>query len=62
VATGGGDNGGGGNVVALVATRADVGRRDESGRGMEEDAVATAAGMSLCRGGAVDDATRGGGG
>ena len=34
---------------------------DEIGRGMEEDAVTTAAGMSSCGGGAVDDATRGGG-
>ena len=34
---------------------------DESGRGMEEDAVTTAAGMSSCGGGAVDNATRGGG-
>ncbi len=34
-ATGGGDDGGGGNVVELAASRADVERRDESGRGRE---------------------------
>ncbi len=34
-ATGGGDDGRGGDVVELAATRADVGRRDESGRGRE---------------------------
>ncbi len=42
--------------------KADVGWHDESGRGMEEDAVTKAAGMSSCGGGGVDDATRGGGG
>jgi hypothetical protein len=56
---GGGDDGGGDDVVALAATRADVGRRDESGRGMEEDTVMMAVGMSSCGGGAVDDTTRG---
>jgi len=34
-ATGGGDDGGGYDVVELAATRADVGRRNESGRGRE---------------------------
>ncbi len=34
-ATGGGDNGWCGDVVELAATRADVGRRDESERGRE---------------------------
>ena len=47
---------GGGNDVALAATRAGVGRRDESRRGVEEGAM-TAAGMSL-RGGGADNAKR----
>ena len=34
-ATGGGEDGGGGDVVELAATRADVGRHNESGRGRE---------------------------
>ena len=34
-ATGGSDDGGGGIVVELAATRADVGRHDESGRERE---------------------------
>ena len=53
---------GGGDDVALAATRAGVGWRDESGHGVEENAVMTAVGMSLRRVGAVDDATTGGGG
>ena len=50
--------GGGDDVtLALAATRAGVGRCNESGRGVEEDVVTTATGM-LPRGGGADDAKR----
>jgi hypothetical protein len=59
------NNNGGNNVgrdfVMLAVTRADIGWCNESRQEEEEDAVMTAAAMSLHRGWAVDSATRGGG-
>jgi len=50
----------GSDDVALAATRVGVGRRDESRRGKEEDAVTMAAGILSHGEGVVDDTTTGG--
>ena len=43
--------GGCGNVIALVATRAGIGRQNESKRREEEDVATAAAAMSFLHGG-----------
>jgi hypothetical protein len=50
------------DIVALAATRAGVGRRDESGWREEDDAVMVMAAVAMLsrRGRAVDDTIRGG--
>ncbi len=39
-----------GNVIALAATKAGGGQRNESGRGEEDEAMMTAAAMLPCEG------------